>query len=405
MKINRITLLGHKDHGKSTLIGNLLIKTGSVSEQRISEAKRISAELNKPFEPGFILDSFEEERREGLTIDTTRVQLKYKDAAFEFIDVPGHEELIKNMLSGASYADFALAVVSAASDEGIKDQTKRHIYIADLIGINRIIIAVNKMDKIDYDEKIFNDIKASLLNYFSKVGINKRNIIFIPISAYNGENIIEHSSKMEWYKGEPLIDLLYNQSKKKQKRSKHLTALIQGSIDKDGEQLISGKVLTGKLSEGDSVIVYPENFEDKIEKIFVGGKERKVAKAGNDIVLKTSEENRTINNKIISEKSNPDIKISNNAEVLLFFVNEIRDNLKIKIYNTEIPCTVEVIKSINTSTGDMFEDNKPRVLEAATAKLHFQNNIIYTQFNSNKELGKFLLYSEDTFIGLGKIKE
>ncbi len=183
MKINRITLLGHKDHGKSTLIGNLLIKTNSVSEQRISEAKRISTELNKPFEPGFILDSFEEERREGLTIDTTRVQLKYKDAAFEFIDVPGHEELIKNMLSGASYADFALAVVSAASNEGIKDQTKRHIYIADLIGINRIVIAVNKMDKINYDEKRFNDIKNSLMHYFSKVGINKRNIIFIPISA------------------------------------------------------------------------------------------------------------------------------------------------------------------------------------------------------------------------------
>ncbi len=210
---------------------------------------------------------------------------------------------------------------------------------------------------------------------------------------------------MEWYKGEPLIDILYKLSKTKQKTSKYFTALIQGSIEKDSEQLISGKVLTGKVSEEDSVIVYPENFEDKIEKIFVGGKECKTAKIGNDIALKTQEESRTINNKIIAEKSNPDIKYLNNADVLLFFVNEIRENLKAKIYNIEVPCSIELMKSINTSTGDAFDDKKPRVLEAAEAKLYFADNIIYTSFKQNKELGKFLLYSDNMFIGLGKIKE
>ena len=153
MIVKKITLLGHKDHGKSTLIGNMLILTDRVNPAKLKEAQRTSKELAKRFEPGFILDSFSEEREGGLTIDTTRTEkIPHKGLAFEFIDVPGHEELIKNMMSGASQADIAVLIISAKSDEGIRDQTKRHLFIAKMLGIRKLVVAVNKMDLIGYQE-------------------------------------------------------------------------------------------------------------------------------------------------------------------------------------------------------------------------------------------------------------
>src|SRR5271154_1586737 len=190
MDVTEVTLLGHKDHGKSTLIGNMLITTKSVSEQRINDAKKTSKKLGRNFEPGFILDSFEEEREGGLTIDTTRAQVLYKGNAFEFIDVPGHEELIKNMISGASNADFAVLMVSAKPDEGIRDQTFRHLYLAGMLGIKKILVAVNKMDKVGYEENRFDEIRSRILTFLIKTGFEKKNLYFVPISAYNAENLV-----------------------------------------------------------------------------------------------------------------------------------------------------------------------------------------------------------------------
>ena len=138
MLVKRITLLGHKDHGKSTLIGNMLILTNRINPAKLQEAERTSAQIGTRFEPGYILDSFHEEREGGLTIDTTRTEkIPYNELAFEFIDVPGHEELIKNMISGASQADIAVLIVSAKADEGIREQTKRHLFVARMLGIRQ----------------------------------------------------------------------------------------------------------------------------------------------------------------------------------------------------------------------------------------------------------------------------
>ena len=155
MEVKSITLLGDKDNGKSTTIGSMLILTKSVTEERVKEAKKISKELGRSFEPGFILDSFSEEREGGLTIDITRAQVAYKNHAFEFIDVPGHEEFIKNMISGASYASSALLIVSAKPQEGVKEQTKRHVFISRMLGIKNLVVAVNKMDAVKYKESAF----------------------------------------------------------------------------------------------------------------------------------------------------------------------------------------------------------------------------------------------------------
>ena len=134
--------MGEKDHGKSTLIGSLLIATGAATEHRINEAKKYSK--NGRFEPGYILDSFEEERAQEMTIDTTRAEMVYKGSLFEFIDVPGHLELIKNMMSGASHGEIAILMVSMKKGEGLQPQTKRHVYIANMLGIKGLIVAIKQ---------------------------------------------------------------------------------------------------------------------------------------------------------------------------------------------------------------------------------------------------------------------
>ena len=183
MHIQQITMLGHKDHGKSTLIGSLLMSTGSATEERIADAKNTSKKLGKQFEPAFILDAFSEEREGGLTIDTARAQIKYMGKAFELIDVPGHEELIKNMLSGASYANTAVLVVSAAKDEGIKPQTKRHLFLAKMLGIRHFIVAVNKMDTVGYSQNDYEMIKNDIAAYLDDIGVHSQSVNFVPISC------------------------------------------------------------------------------------------------------------------------------------------------------------------------------------------------------------------------------
>ena len=195
----------------------LLMETGSISEQRIRDAKKTSKKLGRQFEPGYILDSFEEERLNEMTIDTTRAQVKYRNTGFEFIDVPGHEELMKNMLSGASYADFALLLISAKPDEGITGQTKRHIFVAKMLGIRKLVVAVNKLDAVNYSKERFEEIKNHVGDYLNRIGFKNINISFVPISAYNAENLVKRSNKTGWYKGKSLMDVLVQVSKSTKK--------------------------------------------------------------------------------------------------------------------------------------------------------------------------------------------
>ena len=226
MNVRNITLLGHKDHGKSTLIGNLLILTNSVTQARIREAEKYSKRLHKNFEPAFILDSFHEERMEGLTIDITRVEIAYKDVAFSFIDVPGHEELIKNMISGASYASTALLLVSAQKDEGIRDQTKRHLFIAKMLGIDHLVVAVNKMDSVGYKKEQFDSIKEGMMEFVKKIGFLDKDVSFVPVSARVGDNLVTKSAETKWYKGVSLIELIYQRSGEERKSGGSLRMIV-----------------------------------------------------------------------------------------------------------------------------------------------------------------------------------
>src|SRR3989338_6671676 len=200
----RIVFVGHVDHGKSTLVGRLLHETDSVLPSKLEYVEAICRDRGMKFEYAFILDALEEEQDQGITIDVSQVVFKTKKRSYRVIDAPGHKEFLKNMISGASSADAAILLIDA--EEGLREQTKRHATILSLLGVHNILVVINKMDLVNYNQDVYDKICADYGAYLASLKITPR--AFIPLSAYEGENLAVKSSKTPWYKGEALLPLL-----------------------------------------------------------------------------------------------------------------------------------------------------------------------------------------------------
>ncbi len=407
MMINKVTLLGHKDHGKSTLLGSLLIATGSVTEQRINEARKTSRQLGRQFEPGYILDSFQEERENEMTIDTTRAQIKYKDAAFEFIDVPGHEELIKNMMSGASYADFALLLVSAKPEEGIKDQTKRHLFLAKMMGIKKIVVAVNKMDTVKYNEKRFKEIKTELSEFLEKIGFGNNDLDFIPISAYNTENLVKKANTIKWYAGGSLLDTLYKfaRGSPTEGESNKMRIVLQGELPDKKEKTLIGKVISGTVRTGERVKLVPGSSHYRVKALFVKGAKAKSAKTSENIAITLDKKMAEDARGRILCSENDNLSATDDIDALVFFTSAIGGNTTIRFNGIEIPAKVDIRATVNVVTGNTEKSKKIKPLNAANIRLSLGESIAAEPFSKTMELGRFVLYSNREFAGIGIIKE
>ena len=404
MKIKRVTLLGHKDHGKSTLIGNLLVSTGTATKERINEAKKISKSLRRQFEPAFILDSFSEEREGGLTIDTTRAQIKYKDLGFEFIDVPGHEELIKNMISGASHADFAVLIVSVKKDEGIKDQTKRHLFLAKIFGIKKIVIAVNKMDSVDYSEKIFNDVTRDIGEYLEKIGIDKKDYESIPISAYSSENLVKRSENMRWYKGKPLMEILYQMGTKQEKKaSMNFRMLLQG--ESDGRYF--GRVISGMAKVSDNMKILPIGREAAIKKIYVKGKNTKRCEDGENPAIEFDEKLGFDPRGMVALPASEKFSASKKLRALVFAMEPIGLESRVRFIGNQVDAVIKFLEEINTTDGERKKmySKELEPLDAAEVELTLAEALPAEKFDESEELGRLLFYSGNSLSGVGIIED
>ncbi len=277
----RVTLLGHKDHGKSTLIGRILHDTGSITDDRIAEAKSVCTSLGKDFEYAFLLDSFVEEREGGFTLDTTCAQARHKDAIYNLIDVPGHKELVRNMLSGASMADAAVLIVSAREGEGLQDETRLHIYLARLLGIKRIVVAINKMDAAGYGEAVFNRIRTGLAGIMAGFGFDSGSLSFIPISASRGDNVMRRSESMPWYGGEPLmahLESFAGNAATTDCRRLPPRLIVQDVYD--GGAMAVGRIECGELRAGQEIMVHPGGHRAAVREL--RGREGPLSSAGAD---------------------------------------------------------------------------------------------------------------------------
>jgi bifunctional enzyme CysN/CysC len=262
-----IVIVGHVDHGKSTVIGRLLADTHSLPEGKLEQV-RAQCELNsKPFEYAFLLDALKDEQAQGITIDAARVFFHSSRRPYLILDAPGHIEFLKNMITGAARAEAALLVIDAA--EGVQENSRRHGYMVSLLGVRQLAVLVNKMDLVDWDRGVFERIVAEYGAFLDQVGIMPS--CFIPISGRGGDNIADRSANLSWYAGPTVLGALDDFRSEPAPVERVFRMPVQDvyKFTKQGDdrRIVSGTIDSGTLEVGDAVIFYPSGKKSRVKTI------------------------------------------------------------------------------------------------------------------------------------------
>ncbi len=237
----RIVIVGHVDHGKSTLVGRLLHETGSLPEGKLEMLKAVSARRGMPFEWSFLLDALQTERDQGITIDTTQIRFRTRSRDVVLIDAPGHAEFLRNMITGASQADAAVLIIDAL--EGVRDQTRRHGYLLHLLGVKQVAVVVNKMDRVDFSAARFNAISEEISAHLIGLGVTPAAIV--PISARDGDGVAALTANIAWYKGPTVVEALDALEPARPLEQLPLRLPVQAIYKFDDRRIVAGRIESG----------------------------------------------------------------------------------------------------------------------------------------------------------------
>jgi len=395
-KIN-LVVVGHKDHGKSTLIGRLLYDSKAIPEQKLQEIRdELERSGKKEFEFAFILDSLEEERTGGLTIDIMQTPFKSGKYFYTIIDCPGHEEFIRKMLTGASQADAAILVVSAK--EGIEPQTKEHLFLIKTLGINQLTVAVNKMDMIGFSEGSFKEFSENLGKILSSLEYS--NAAIVPVSAFHGDNVTAKSSKMPWYEGGALLETLDSTVKPPQPLSeKPLRCIVQDVYESEADRIAVCRVETGILKRGEPVIIMPTIEEGIVEKIESFGKEAEAAFPGDSvgIVLRGTRDTRR-GYILVGTGEKERIRRTDEfiAQLIVFsdFDLKVADTTTIRVGTAEAECRVERILEKIDPVNLTVKEEKPESLQnGEVGRILFRalEPLYLEEYHVTPQLGRFVV--------------
>ena len=349
-----LAFIGHVDHGKSTLVGHMLLKAGAIAEQQLDDGE------NK-FR--FVMDKLGEERERGVTIDLAHQKFSTNKYDFTVVDCPGHRDFVKNMITGASQADAAVLVVAA--DDGVMPQTKEHVFLSKTLGINQLIVAVNKIDLVDYSEDKYNEIKEAVSVLIKSVGFNPADVPFIPLSAFEGDNIDEKSSNTPWYKGDALIPALDKLSAPEKPVDLPLRIPIQDVYSITGVGTVPvGRVETGVMKQGDNVIFEPAGVSGEVKSIEEHHEILPSAEPGDNIgfnvrgvgkndVRRGDVAGHTDNAPTVAKEFEAQIVVLQHPGVITVGYTPV-----FHCHTSQVACTfTELSKKINPSTGQVEEEN------------------------------------------------
>jgi len=259
----KIVIVGHVDHGKSTFVGRLFHDTGSLPEGKLEQLQKIAERRGVPFEWANLMDALQSERDQNITIDTAQIWFQTKKRQYVIIDAPGHKEFLKNMVTGAANAEAALLLIDA--HEGVQENSRRHGYLLNLLGIRQIAVLVNKMDLQNYSEARFNEIEAEYRAWLKSIDVEPK--LFIPIAAKHGDNIASKSANTPWYSGPTVLQTLDEFKVSERPEGQPLRFPIQDVYRFDERRILAGRVEAGSIKVGDKLLFAPSNKTSTVKTI------------------------------------------------------------------------------------------------------------------------------------------
>ncbi len=400
----RIAVAGYVDHGKSTVIGRLLNDTAQVREDRFNKVKSLCENTGKRFEFAFLLDALEEEQQQGITIDVTEVPWVYNGREYTIIDTPGHREFLKNMVGGASRADAAVLVVDV--HEGIKEHFHRQVAVMALLGVPKIIVALNKMDLVDWSEKAFLQREQELDVLFKSAGLKPPQVI--PIAAWSGANLLSKAAEMPWYKGAQLAQALSDLPPVSGEDLAPLRFPIQDVYKFEEKRIYAGRVEAGVLEVGQRIRFLPSGSESVVQTIEVYGElERKSARPGDAVGITLADPLFLARGELGFEPQHPP-KVSRTITADLFWLAPkplvAGKSYSFRCGNAELLAQVDAIESVmNSETLAQGEGTSLETGGIGRVRLTLDKPLAHDFFKDGEKTGRFVLVEDFRVAGGGRI--
>jgi len=403
----KIVIVGHVDHGKSTFVGRLFYDTGSLPTGKYEQLVRIAERRGVPFEWANLMDSLQSERDQNITIDTAQIWFSTPRRQYVIIDAPGHKEFLKNMITGAASADAALLLIDA--HEGVQEQSRRHGYLLHLLGIRQVIVLVNKMDLVGFDQAVFDRIEREYREFLAKLGVEPK--LFIPITAKHGDNIATNSDKTPWFKAQPVvgaIDTLFQVGS----APTHLPLRfpIQDIYRFDHRRILAGRVESGTLKVGDRLVFAPRGKVGVVKTIERwSSPPRDDAQAGESVGITLTEQIFVERGHVGSHEQSGPIT-SDTFKANLFWLGrqnlEIGKKYKLKLTTQEVECELASIeKIIDASTLAEVGTARNYIAKNDVAEITIRTKypVAFDNHNRIAESGRFVLVDRKEVTGGGII--
>lgn len=410
MSTLNVAIVGHVDHGKSTILGKLLVETNSLPKGKLKQVKDECKRNSKRFEYAFLLDALKDEQSQGITIDFARCFFKYNDRRFMFLDAPGHVEFIKNMITGSSNADVAILVIDA--NEGIKENTKRHGYLLSFLNVKDVIILVNKMDLSAYDEAVFNIIKNEYSKFLDSIHIYP--IAFVPVSGHEGDNLSIFSQNMNWYKGPTFLDILMNFEKKLPKENLPLRFPVQDIYkftDKnDQRRIIAGTVLSGMIKKNDKLIFYPSKSKASVKTIESFNSSQESVSADESTGITLDKPIFLKRGEIAVKENHVPLKIARKIKAKVFWLAKFPfqkgKKYKLKHCTSSVNFSIsDIISVVDTSTYKQKDSELIEQNDVAEVIIGLDNEIAFDISDNIIETSRFVISHNYIQCGGGLIEE
>ncbi|ANF49380.1 sulfate adenylyltransferase [Chryseobacterium glaciei] len=410
MDILRFITAGSVDDGKSTLIGRLLYDSKNILIDQLEALEKQSKNKNEDgIDLAILTDGLRAEREQGITIDVAYRYFSTPKRKFIIADAPGHIQYTRNMITGASNSQLIVILIDAR--QGVIEQTRRHSIIASLLKMKNIVVAINKMDLVDYSEEIFNDIKAQYQLVAQKLGLP--NVNYFPISAFNGDNIVEKSDKTSWYNGPTLLDFLenveINQDKEVQKPRFQVQYVIRPQTEEFHDYRgYAGEVISGVYKKGDDITVLPQNIQTKISKIETGGKEVESVFTNQPAVLHV-EDDIDISRGDFLVKTDDLPKVENEIEAVVCWLDkkELNEGNKYFIqHKSKVLKAIikEIEYKIDVNTLEKTPINESvKLNEVVKVRLKTASPLVFDNFEDSRNTGNAVLIDETSNSTVGAV--